>query len=80
MQDGRISWHRSQFVDWSLTSLDSTSRYWVAIDFCRELPTPDEDPDAVTLSGTGSITIDAPGIRAFVINPVNGLYSAKMHN
>lgn len=64
-KNGAVSWHRSQLSDWSPTSLNSISRYWIRLN---------------TVSGTlpgGTIETDAPGCRAFLLEPATGIFPAR---
>lgn len=81
MQNGRMSWHRSQFTSWTATTLDGVSAYWVALDISSDHPQFSEtEPITSSCTGTGNFVISAPGIRAFVANPINGLFATKLRN
>lgn len=80
MQDGYISWHRSQFSGWALSTINGISRYWIALDVTTgEVDEGGSVPAGGAMSG-GNITIDFPGIRAFVASPINGMYACKLKN
>lgn len=80
-QAGRISWHKSQFTNWTATTLDGVTAYWIALDVSAAAPQGgDSDPAVSGIDGGGTITVYAPGIRVFVTYPVNGLYTTKLRN
>lgn len=84
MQTGRISWHRSQFVGWGLSTLASggnaQSAFWVCINTSENVVLNGVAPVLANLTGTGNITFNGPGVRAFVTNPINGLYTCKLRH
>ena len=73
MRDGTISWHRSaQISGWSSVAVDTVTRFWVRIDFVLAT-------DAATASLlSGTISIAAPGLRAFHLVGVNGLFPVRL--
>lgn len=71
-RDGHLSWHRKKEMgDWAATTVDSVSKFWVRIDFWN---TANDEP--VSLGGT--VTVAAPGFRAFLLQPVNGLIGTRL--
>jgi hypothetical protein len=79
---GRVSWHQSQFDDWTATVLDGHTRYWIALDFALTPPIGGDATPAVT-AGSAAYTFggtEGPGIRAFTTAAINGLYAARLNN
>lgn len=80
LQDGRISWHKSQFTAWTATSLNSITRYWVALDWSVAEENPDVAAVGSVPSNISIVATVSPGLRVFLTEPINGLHSAKLRN
>lgn len=74
MKNGRISWHRNQFTAWTATTLDGVSAFWVAVDMTADVVSPGETVTPVALATGGLLVFAAPGVRAFLLDRVNGLF------
>lgn len=79
-KNGRVSWHRGDFTSWTAASgsigagggsLGATNLYWVYL----ELRTYPANTAIVALPGTSAIT--APGIRAFHLSKINGIFPVR---
>lgn len=84
-KSGFIGWNKTGFVDWTATTLNSiTGYYWVALDISIALLIAGETAPAVVVMPTAdpglTFEISAPGIRCFLLNPVNGLHSLHTKN
>lgn len=78
-QDGYICWHKSQQPStWAAKTVDSTSKYWIIVDFADTPLHPDDgtsDSDATDAWPSAEVfNIEAPGIRCFQLKPVTGLF------
>jgi hypothetical protein len=81
-KDGRISWDKSQFTGWTATTLNSLSRYWIALDVCSTVPQQGESftsTGALATSGL-KLVIDSPGVTAFLLEPINGIFANRLRN
>lgn len=82
-KDGRISWHRSQIANWPLVSLNSLTRYWVALNVSATAPDFNSGTARTNTSLTGdgvtALTIQQPGIRVFELEPVTGIFPVQQH-
>lgn len=82
-KDGRISWHRTQIASWPQVSLNSLTKYWVALNVSADPP--DFNGSTVrtntplTGSGAGTVTIERPGIRVFQLEPITGIFPVQQH-
>lgn len=79
MQDGYIRWHRDQFTNWTATSVNSLTRYWIRLDCTVEVP----EPSATSITPaalSGTLTLEAPGMCPLIASPINGLYACKIRS
>jgi hypothetical protein len=68
-RNGTISWHRSQFVDWTETGFGGAAGYMVRL---QKVNLAGE----VLVMGGPDFRIEAPGVRAFHLGAVGGLAPA----
>lgn len=71
-RDGTIVWHRSQFTGWTARTLGGLTGYAVSL---RKVTTAGAAMDLEDI-----ISVEAPGIRAFLLEPVNGLIPSIVGN
>ena len=86
-QEGQISWHSGDLSDWTArtpaqiadaSNYDATylgdlsQLYWVRIDIVKTA-----SPDTAT-NVPATLTLASPGIRAFQLQPVNGLFPVRL--
>lgn len=76
-RQGTISWHRDQFANWTATVLPTiaTAAYWIALDVSVSAVNYNSLGAVAELGAAATnLTIAQPGIRAFLLEPVNGLF------
>lgn len=75
-KNGRFSWNKEwlTYQGWALSTLNSLSRYWVALDMSEGIMLPGETaPSSIGLPASTSIDLTNKGVHIFLLNPVNGL-------
>jgi hypothetical protein len=85
LQEGQVSFHSSLLTDWtpitvtgvsgSDLSLPTNNYYWVRVDIIKAS---DNTATRVTNAAGDSLTLAAPGVRVFQLNPVNGLFPIRI--
>lgn len=82
-RDGRISWHKSSVSSWAQVSLNSLTRYWLALNITNTPPDFNTQTfgskTALLGNGGGNLTIQAPGIRCFRFERVTGIFPVAQH-
>ncbi len=79
-QEGRISWNRDFFDNWTAQTKPTSggTRYWIAVDLNTAPVEYGNTLSAVSMPfSTGTVTIAQRGIRCFLLNPINGLHHSK---
>ena len=86
-QEGQVSWHSGDFASWVAhmpaaikadsgivaTDLgDLAGLYWVRVDIVKTAS------PAIATNVPATLTLAAPGVRAFQLQPVNGLFPVRL--
>lgn len=90
-RDGKIAWHRPKFDigqtntdPWVLSTFSGlasgVSKYWIRIRIRVKTGGPPSTPTDALATLATTVTLSAPGVRAFQLNPVNFLDYRRFKN
>lgn len=78
---GTFAWHRSVFTNWTATTLNGVTAFWIAVDLSLVPAVPGNVSTAIDFPATsGDLQVDKPGIRCFLLSPINGLIPVHSGN